>query len=230
MGGPLRVPKVYDGSNRTLFFLNFSVARGRNAVDQYSTVPTLAERQGDFSDRGAQLFNPFSNLAGTRTSLGSVIPSGMLNPASIGLLQYIPEPNLPGLVQNYHFQSQVPAATNRLSVRINQTISSKVHLDVTYNLQEGDNHSFQSFPDFQRNQSTRGQSVTLGLTENISRTFIHTSQLFFTRNRSQALNQFAYQQDIAAALGITGISIAPIDYGVPQLNFTNFTGANDPVP
>jgi TonB dependent receptor-like, beta-barrel len=193
-------------------------------------VPTQAERNGDFSALGAQLYDPFSNLSGPRTSWGSVIPSGMLSPTAVALLQYIPEPNLPGLVQNYHFQSQVPSATNRFSTRINQTISPKVHLDVTYNFQGGDTHAYQSFPDFERNQSTRGQSLTLGLTENLSRTFIHTSTLYFTRNRSQALNQFAYQQDIAGELGIAGISSSPIDYGVPQLNFTNFTGANDPVP
>ena len=33
-----------------------------------------------------------------------------------------------------------------------------------------------------------------------------------------------------AALGITGVSTAPIDFGVPKINFTNFTGTNDPVP
>jgi hypothetical protein len=230
LGGPLRIPKVYDGSNRTFFFVNYNLNRGRSAVDQFSTVPTPAERQGDFSDRGAQLFNPFSNLSGPRTSWGSVIPSGMLSPAAVGLLQYIPAPNLPGLVQNFHLQDRIPSATDRFNVRVQHTISTRLHLDVNYNFQQAENHSLASFPAFQRDQSTRGQSITLGLTQNWSRTFSNTTQFFFTRNRSQSLNQFAFVQNVAGALGITGVSTNPIDYGVPQLTFTNFTDASDPVP
>ncbi len=88
----------------------------------------------------------------------------------------------------------------------------------------------QNFPDFQRNGSTRGQSLTLGLTENLSRTLIHNTQFFFTRNRNQSLNQYAFVRNIAGELGITGISEAPIDWGYPQLTFTNFTDPRDPVP
>jgi TonB dependent receptor-like, beta-barrel len=226
LGGPLRIPKVYDGTDRTFVFLNFNFARGNTVVDQYSTVPTLAERQGDFSDRGVQLFDPFSS----GTPWGSVIPSNFISPTATGLLQYIPEPNLPGLVQNYHLQSTVPTDTDRLNARVNHALSSKLSLNAVYNIQIGNSHSIDSFPDFQRNQSTRGQSLTLGLTQNLSRTFINSTQFSFTRNRSQSLNLFAFQQDIAGELGITGVSTNPIDYGVPQLAFTNFTGANDPVP
>ena len=142
LGGPLRIPKLYDGSDRTFFFVNYNLNRGRTAVDQFSTVPTLAERQGDFSDRGAQLYDPFSNLSGPRTSWGSAIPSGMLDPAAVGLLQYIPEPNLPGLVQNFHLQDRIPSATDRLNVRVQHTLSSVFHLDVAYSLQEVRSHAF----------------------------------------------------------------------------------------
>jgi hypothetical protein len=190
----------------------------------------LAERQGDFTERGAQLYDPFSNLSGPRTAWGSSIPSGMLDPAAVGLLQYVPEPNLPGLVQNFHLQDRIPSATDRLNVRIQHTLSTVLHLDVNYNLQQGKNHSLVSFPAFERDASTRGQSLTLGLTQNWSRTFSNSTQFFFTRNRNQSLNQFAFVQDVAGTLGITGVSTNPIDFGVPQLNFTNFTDANDPVP
>jgi hypothetical protein len=231
LGGPLRIPKLYDGTDRTFFFLNYSLNRSRSAVDQYATVPTLAERNGDFSERGAQLYDPSSNSAGPRTSWGSSIPSGVpLDPAALGLLQYIPEPNLPGLAQNFHLQDRVPSATDRIGIRIQHAFSPRVHLAVNYNIQQSENHAFQSFPAFERDQSSRGQSVTLNLTQNWSRTFIHNSQLFFTRNRNQSLNQFAFVQDVAGMLGITGVSSAPIDFGVPQLNFTNFTDASDPVP
>ena len=53
VGGPLRIPHIYDGSDRTFFFINFDGSWARNPVDQFSTVPTAFERQnlGDFCDR-----------------------------------------------------------------------------------------------------------------------------------------------------------------------------------
>src|ERR1700724_1926568 len=109
LGGPLVIPHIYDGHDKTFFFVNFDGAWARNAVDQFSTVPTLFERQnlGNFCDRGAQLYIPNpSNLTGPRTPVGCQIPSNVpLNPAALGLLQFIPQPNLPGLVDNYHLQT-----------------------------------------------------------------------------------------------------------------------------
>jgi hypothetical protein len=230
VGGPLHIPKIYDGTDRTFFFVNYGGNRARNAVDQFSTVPTLAERQGDFSDRGAQLFDPSSNLSGPRQSWGSAIPANMLNSAALGLLQYIPAPNLPGLVQNYHLQQSIPVATDRLNARVQTNLSRVYSFSVNYNLQENNGHGLTTFPAFESNQSTRGQSLNLSLTDNFSRTFSNQTQFFFTRNRSQIVNQFAGVTNVAGNLGITGVSTNPLDWGVPMLTFTNFTGANDPVP
>jgi len=230
MGGPLKIPHVYNGTEKTFFFVNYDLGWSRNPVDQFATVPTDAERAGNFSDRNAQLYDPT-----TRASWGSAIPSSVpLNPAAVSLLNFIPHANLPGLVNNFHLQTQTPAATNRINVNIIHTISPKLHLQVAYNLADGHSHTFNSFPDLQSNVDTRGQTVTLALTQNWTKTFIHDSRLLFSRSRYQTLNQFAFNTNIAGDLGINsangGVSTDPIDFGVPQLNFVNFSGAGDPVP
>ncbi len=230
MGGPLKIPHVYNGTEKTFFFVNYDLGWSRNPVDQFATVPTDAERAGNFSDRNAQLYDPT-----THASWGSAIPSSVpLNPAAASLLNFIPHANLPGLVNNFHLQTQTPAATNRINVNIIHTISPKLHLQVAYNLADGHSHTFNSFPDLQSNVDTRGQTVTLALTQNWTKTFIHDSRLLFSRSRYQTLNQFAFNTNIAGDLGINsvngGVSTDPIDFGVPQLNFVNFSGAGDPVP
>jgi carboxypeptidase family protein len=230
MGGPLKIPHVYNGAEKTFFFVNYELGWSRSPVDQFATVPTDAERAGNFADRSVQLYDP-----STHASWGSSIPSTVtLNPAAVALLNYIPHANLPGLVNNYHLQTRTPGATNRINVTIIHTISPKLHLQVNYNLSDGHSHSFNSFPDLQSNADTRGQSVMLGLTQNWTKTFLHDSRLYFSRNRSQTLNQFAFNTDIAGQLGINaangGVSTSPIDFGVPQLGFTNFSGVSDPVP
>src|SRR5579871_857577 len=49
IGGPLNIPKIYHGGAKTFFFVNYNGRRGENPFDQFSTVPTLLERQGNFS-------------------------------------------------------------------------------------------------------------------------------------------------------------------------------------
>jgi len=231
LGGPLVIPHVYDGHDKTFVFVNFDGTWARNAVDQFSTVPTPAERAGNFCDRGAQLYVPNpADLNGPRTSAGCQIPSSLLNPAALGLLQYIPEPNLPGFIDNYHLQTRVPTQQDRLNMRVMHSISPKLNARIFYGFSQSTNHAFQSFSDLESDVATRAQSVTLGLTQNLSRTWINDSQLIFSRNRVQTLNNFAFTNDVAAALGITGVSTAPIDWGVPQLSFNNFTKAAPAVP
>lgn len=234
LGGPLVIPHVYDGHDKTFFFVNFDGTWARNAVDQFSTVPTLFERQnlGNFCDRGAQLYIPnATDLNGPRTFVDCQIPASLLNNNTVsGLLQFIPEPNLPGLVDNYHLQTQVPTQQDRFNARVLHSISPKLNLRVIYGFSQSTNHAFQSFPDFESDVATRGQSVTVGLTQNLSRTWINDSQLIFSRNRVQTLDNFAFTQPVAQELGINGVSSNPIDYGPPQLSFNNFTKAASTAP
>lgn len=230
LGGPLRIPKVYDGRDKTFFFVNYQHERQESPVDTFATVPTIPERGGDFSDRDIELYNPFSSSTGPRTPLGTAIPPNMLNSAALGLLKYVPEPNLPGLVDNFHLQTNVPVTSDILNTHVVHTISTKVNMRVGYNFSSTRQQTLVNFPDIGSHQSARNQNVDFGLTENLSAHFIHDSHLNWNRARTQILSNFSYTTDIAGSLGITGISTAPINYGLPQINLTNFNGLADPVP
>src|SRR6476646_11763771 len=64
IGGPLNIPHVYQGGTKTFLFGNYSGSRSTNPYDVFSTVPTPAERSGDFSGLPVQLLDP-----ATRTPL-----------------------------------------------------------------------------------------------------------------------------------------------------------------
>ncbi len=226
VGGPLVVPHLYDGREKTFFFVNYNVARTRDPVDTFATVPLLEERTGNFTARGAQLFDPR-----TGASWGSVIPSSQpLDPAAVGLLKFVPLPNLPGLVQNFHLQTRVPTATDAFNVRVLHTISPQLNAQAVYNFSETRTHAFHAFPDLESNTGVRGQSLMLGLTQNWTKQLVHDTRVFWSRSRTQALNRFAFTDDIGAGLGIAGVSTDPINFGVPLVSFTNFSDLNDPVP
>ncbi len=250
IGGPLKIPHVYDGTDKTFFYVNFGGTWSRSPVDQFSTVPTLAERNGDFSADNVQLYNPLSNLTGPRTLMsnagcyqatpssplpaaGTCIPTNLISQQSMNLLAYIPMPNIPltnvaGQNFNYHLQTNLPGLSNRLNVNVTHQISSKLSLQVNYNLSDATAHSLNSFPGIEGNTFTRGQSVMIGLTQNLTKTFLHTSQFYFSRSRSLGLNEFSNTTDISSEIGLTGISPDPNDFGLRSIGFTNFTGLSDP--
>lgn len=234
LGGPLVIPHIYNGSDKTFFFANYQHETEKSPVDTFSTVPTVAERGGDFCGAGTTLFNPFSNLSGPRTPLGTggcQVPSGMMDQAAQGLLNFIPLPNIPGQsVQNYVLETTTPLGTDLVNIHVLHTINAKFNLNAGYNFSSERENTLGSFRDIAGNQSTRSQNVDLSLGHNWSAHFIENSHLNWSRNRIEALSGNAFINNVVGDLGIAGVSTEPIDYGIPQIGFTSFTGLNDPVP
>lgn len=234
VGGPLVIPHIYNGSDKTYFFVNYQHETDKSPIDTFSTVPTLAERGGDFCGLGITLYDPYSNLAGPRTPLGTngcQVPSGMMDNAAQGVLNYIPMPNVPGpSIQNYVLQTTTPENTDLLNVHVLHTINSQFSLNTGYNFNSQREATLGNFADIAGQQSTRSQSVTLGLSHTWSTHFVESTQLNWSRNRIQVLSDNAYVNNVVGDLGIQGVSTQPIDYGIPQIGFTSFSGLNDPDP
>jgi trimeric autotransporter adhesin len=230
LGGPLKIPHVYDGSNKTYFFINYQHDTQSSALDTYSTVPTAAERTGDFCGLGVTLFDPLSNFSGPRTPLGNGCQVPVINSAAAGLLAFYPLPNLPGTVQNFVFQTTVPVNSDNLNVHILHTINSKFSLNGGYNLSSTRQDTFGNFPSTAGNQSTLNQSVTLGLSHNWTAHLVENTQLNWSRSRTQILSDNSFTNNIAGDLGITGVSTDPMSYGIPAISFSSVSGLNDPLP
>lgn len=108
-GGPIFIPKFYDGRNRTFFmwgYEQFSESRPRN--NGVKTTLTEANMQGDFSallglSSSYQIYNPFTRRQTTPgvyqadPFAGNRIPNALISPVAKGLLQYWPKPLGPGL-------------------------------------------------------------------------------------------------------------------------------------
>lgn len=119
-GGPFMIPHIYNGHNRTFWTYGFQGANRRNPTSQYYTVPTQAERQGDFYALLAlgpqyQIYDPAtiqpaSNGRFSRQPLpGNLIPASRLDPMARRILGYWSLPNAPGTVEglnNYQAQAR----------------------------------------------------------------------------------------------------------------------------
>jgi len=249
IGGPLKIPHIYNGSDRTYFFLNYQHAIQSSAVSTYSTVPTAAERDStgasnpdfNFCSVGATLYNPLSSSTGPRTLLGdgchlstSPIPldpaaQALLNPA--GIPPYFPLPNVPGAVtQNYLLQTSVPVNSDTLNLHILHTLNGKLSLNGGYNLQSQRQNTVGNFPSTAGHSSALNQSASLGLAHNWTPMLSENTQLNWSRSRAQTSSDHSFIDNIAGNAGITGISADPLTFGLPALDFTSFSGFNDPIP
>jgi hypothetical protein len=116
IGGPVMLPKVYRGRDRTFFFFDYEGTQLRQGGNTASIVPTVAQRGGDFSQtfntKGQliTIYDPASTVLGsngkyTRTPFtGNVIPKNQLDPVAQNLLKFYALPNLipaPGTLQNF---------------------------------------------------------------------------------------------------------------------------------
>ncbi len=114
IGGPLTIPHVFNGGTRTSFFLNYGGNNSRTPVDNYSTVPTLAARGGDLSASTAVVIDPTTGQPFT----GNRIPASRIDPAAQSLLAYIPQPNLSGDTQNFHYSTATSSSSNDINLRL----------------------------------------------------------------------------------------------------------------
>ncbi len=189
---------------------------------------------GQFAGTVPTLYDPNSNPTGpkgARTAFtGNIISPLRINSAASSLLTYIPLPNLPGEVQNFHLQESLPSANDRVMGRIGQQFNQKDSLNVMYYFNSSRSRSVSGFPDFTSHTSSRGQNVSIGESHTFGPHTVNNFSFNFNRQRSLTLNAFAYQDDIAASLGIEGVSNNPFDWGVPGIGFTNFGGLTDPLP
>ena len=146
-GGPVEIPKLYNGRNRTFFFANYEPLRQYTQAQAFDRVATAAEREGDFSQslyntvtnqpvEIFQHFQPGSNKAVAQASTGypqfpnNIIPPSLISPLGQKLLDLMPLPNMPlnGLGQNYSVFRYVKNSDDRYLFRIDHVISSNHHI------------------------------------------------------------------------------------------------------
>lgn len=150
-GGPVIVPKVLNGKNRVFWFFAFDGLRDSQPTTTFMTVPTDAERTGDFSalltvknPGPTVLYDPYSATQSgstiTRTAYpGNKVPSSQLSAIARNYLGLFPEPNVTNGAREdgqNNFGSNAPAAdgyTNELGrMDVNVTESQRTYFNIRH--------------------------------------------------------------------------------------------------
>jgi Carboxypeptidase regulatory-like domain len=132
-GGPLWIPKLYKGTNRTFFYGGYEGYRQSQASSTPILVPTQKELTGDFSADGPIVYNPFTtrsdpNNPGSylRTPFaGNIIPPSLLSPAAVEWAKLFPAPGSSTLA-GYNSTNTTPEHTNQDSyqMRVDQVFNA----------------------------------------------------------------------------------------------------------
>ena len=156
VGGPLVLPGLYDGHNRTFFFADYAGLKETRGQVFVNTVPTERTRRGDFSDfRNASgnliliydplttrlnpNFNPSAPVSASNPQFlrdpfpGNVIPTNRLNAVGLNVAGIYPLPNGPGNFDNYTSTVNREVTDNVFSGRVDHKVSDKDSLFVRYN-------------------------------------------------------------------------------------------------
>ncbi len=102
-GGPVFIPKVYDGRNKTFWFATYSKdKRPVTASQVLSTVPTLRMKNGDFGEVPQLIYDPATTAGNVRTPFpNNIIPTSRFSTISRNILAAIPNPTRPGTTSNF---------------------------------------------------------------------------------------------------------------------------------
>jgi hypothetical protein len=143
-GGPVVIPKIYDGRNRTFFFFGYEPLRQYTQSQYFDRMATALERKGDFSQSVYnnisnqpieifQHFDPGTNkqiVAPANTAYpqfpNNIIPPSLISPIGRRILNLQPLPNMPinGLGENYAVFRSVRNSDDRINIKVDQVLSS----------------------------------------------------------------------------------------------------------
>ena len=137
-GGPVYLPKLYNGQDKTFFFFDYEGNRKTTSAPELLLVPTQAERGGDLTGllaSGTALLDPFTGAPYPNNTIpggpGNPCsnPKDCINPVAQTLLtKYYPLPNVNGNGYNYQTLVPIPSHSNGWDLRVDRTLTAKQQL------------------------------------------------------------------------------------------------------
>ncbi|HYP05952.1 MAG TPA: carboxypeptidase-like regulatory domain-containing protein, partial [Bryobacteraceae bacterium] len=247
IGGPVVIPKLYNGKDKTFFFFGFQRLHEKKYAQVFTSVPTLAMRQGNFVG-----LNPIYDPATTRQNPdgtwardpfpGNIIPSNRIDPVAARLLGLVPwvEPTDPGTPTNTGPTNNVLANEfarnffNDYNVRIDHQLKQSFRLNGSFTQNQlsgyqrpvrvsADRSPFDTQTGNYTPVTTTNSSV--GYTWMVSPTLVNDSRAgYFRRASSTQVPSFGL--DIAGQLGIPNADPALMPaFGNNQNNSYGLAGA-----
>ena len=229
LGGPVQIPKVFNGKDRLFFMTNYEGFRLRNQAQLvYNTAPQ-AMRNGDFSQLLPKtvITDPLNNNAPFPNNM---IPSTRFSPQAVSMLNFYPLPNVPGagLSNNYLAVNSNFTNKDEFLSRIDVVESSKSTWFGRYNFQNEDSATHALY----KNGTTLQVGVQQGMISNVrilSPTIVNEARFGYTGFYNNFGNEGQNEVDYIKQYGFGVIDPPAIGWGTPNITLNLFSSFGTPV-
>jgi Carboxypeptidase regulatory-like domain/TonB-dependent Receptor Plug Domain len=238
LSGPIRLPKIYDGHNRTFFMFSWESYKQSVRETSITHVPSLLERQGDFSQSfslTAKKLTVTDPLNKNTPFPDNLIPLNRFNPVSVNLLKYYPQPNRADLRNNYITAASDPDAWDSFIIktdhRFNQNNTISYRFQIRFN---NTSTPFAGSPLGIFGDRVDDDRSLMGIvfTHLFTPTFLVEYNTGFSR-ASNHQNGIWGGIDVASQIGLPDSTRDPDLVGFPLFNVTDYASlggaANEPV-
>jgi len=223
--GPLGIPHLYRGKDKTFFFADFEGNRRRFATPQQFSVPTAAMRAGNLDGLpGGAVVDPSTGAPFP----GNTIPAGRLNQTAQSLFaNYLPLPNFGDGADtnaNYRRQQATPANMNGYDTRIDQVINGKQQIFGRWSWKNVDTTAANAILPSERDHETN-RNLIVSHNYTIGPNLLNEVRVGLTYYAIQVRFPIS-GADAVSRLGLTGLDLSDVP-GVnafPGFNFSDGTG------
>jgi hypothetical protein len=235
LGGPVLIPKLYDGRNRTFFFFAAEAFRQRRGLTPpTSLVPTAQQLSGNLAG-GPQIFDPMTTRRDAAGRLvrdpfpGNIIPPNRINPgARIIAEQFFPAPNLTGVPgRNYINAKSTAQDDNQWNVRLDQRISTNNSLFFRSSVNDRERTSPTSLPRLDSILFNRNRNFLLSDTHVFGATTILDVKVALNRSYLATLNSSLDPNLLFTQTGLQGYVVQSQEFPMfPIIGIAGFAGVS----
>ncbi len=231
LGGPVVIPRIYTGKDRTFFLLSWETLRQSSGANNLSEVPTALERSGDFSrsvdatGRPVVVDDPLNGAAFP----GNRIPVSRLDPVALRVVPYYPLPNSLNPTDNYHADASSHTDWNSLLLKLDEHVGEKDTISFRYVTRPNETmnpYSGGATGLFGSHANTRPTLAGLTYTRVFGPALVNEFRVGFVRMRDHEQSNYA-GQNIDSQLGLPAAVAPPQLFGFPSFTVLNLATVGD---
>ncbi|MEK7407981.1 MAG: TonB-dependent receptor [Acidobacteriota bacterium] len=227
LGGPLILPRLYNGKDRTFFFVNYEGQRIRTGGTGFALVPTEEQRRGDFSAPGEpRIFDPLTFDSATRTRqqfAGNRVPASRISPKAVKIAELWPKPNYTGLVgRNFAGSPAQMNDNNQGNLRIDHRFGNKDSFFARYSALDRFRSGYSIIPLGGTVDDIRGQNVALNWVRTFTPALLNEVRVGLNRVKYLTPPEGSLGPNPAKDIfGFANTTVNPTtSFGLPQFGFS----------
>jgi hypothetical protein len=224
VGGPVRIPHLYNGKDKTFFYGTYEGFRYPKTSTVQDTVPTQAMQSGNFSAEGVTITNPTTGAPFPNDT----IPSNLISPVAQKILSLYPLPNAGETTSahaaNYIVNRDTSYHSDQYDIRIDQYLSAKQSIFGRWTWKDITALSSNDLLIPSTTNPDNYRLLVLAYNYTIRPNLLNELRFGFTREDTGSTNPFN-GSSFSSSLGLQGLIGLPAFFnGLPEIDISNLTG------